>query len=163
MTAAAISRRLPSPRLVKLHRSDSVEEAAGLLGGHKNTVREWIRRGLPLVDQRRPALILGRELAAFLKQRRRANKRPCLPGQIYCVRCRKPQSPAGGMADFQALTLSTGNLIGLCPACDGLMYRRVSIGRFEQVRGDLDVRLPQAPQHIDESAKPSVNCDFKRE
>lgn len=163
MRAAAISRRTPNPRLVKRHRSYTVEEAARLLGVHKNSIREWIRRGLPVVDHCRPCLILGRDLVAFLEQRRRQNKRPCLPGQIYCVRCRQPQFPAGGMADYQAVTPATGNLVGLCPACDGLIYRRVSLTRLQQDRGDLDVRLAQAARHIDESDSPSVNCDFKRE
>lgn len=134
MRAAAISRRTPNPRLVKRHRSYSVEEVAKLLGVHKNTVREWIRKGLPLIDQSRPLLILGRDLAAFLDLRRRQNKRPCLPGQIYCVRCRQPQFPAGGMADYQALTPAAGNLVGLCPACDGLIYRRVSLTGYRSFK-----------------------------
>ena len=46
-------------RRVKIHRSYAVDEAARLLGVHKNTVRSWIKRGLPTVDNRRPILILG--------------------------------------------------------------------------------------------------------
>lgn len=163
MNRSSARRRTHNPRLVKIHRSYWVEEVAELLHVHKNTVREWIRRGLPTIDQRRPVVILGRDLAAFLDQRRRANKRPCLPGQIYCVRCRSPQRPAGGMADYLPLTSSGGNLLGLCPICDALMYRRVSYARLRDVQGNLDVRVPEATRHIDESRKPSVNSDFERE
>lgn len=163
MNRAGARRRMPNPRRVKIHRSYSVEEAAKLLRVHKNTVREWIRRGLPTVDQRRPVLILGWELAAFLDQRRRVNKRPCQPGQIYCVRCRCPQSPAGSMADYLPLTTSGGNLLGLCPVCDALMYRRVSYARLRDVQSNLDVRLPEAMQRLDDSSNPSVNSDFKQE
>jgi len=46
--------RHPNPRLPKTHRNYSVEEAATLLGVHRNTVREWIRRGLPRIDDGRP-------------------------------------------------------------------------------------------------------------
>ena len=122
-----MSRRARNPRLVKIHRTYSVEEAARLLHIHKNTIREWIRRGLPVIDQRRPILILGSALADFLAHRRSSNKRPCAPGQIYCVRCRSPQHPAGSAADYTPVTATSGNLVGLCPACDALIYRRVSL------------------------------------
>ena len=61
-----MAKRHSNPRLVKIHRSYTVEEAANLLAVHKSTVREWIKRGLPTSDDRRPTIILGRELAAFL-------------------------------------------------------------------------------------------------
>ena len=54
-----------NPNLAKIHRNYSVGEAAALLGVHKNTVRNWIKNGLPLCDDRRPALILGAELREF--------------------------------------------------------------------------------------------------
>lgn len=158
-----MSRRMRNHRLVKIHRTYSVEEAARLLDVHKNTIRDWLRRGLPTVDQQRPTLILGRELAEFLAHRRSSRKRPCAPGQIYCVRCRCPRNPAGDMADYMPLTETTGNLVGLCPTCSALMYRRVSAIKLDTVRGHLDVCLPIAVQHIGESDKPSVNRDFAQE
>lgn len=133
-----------------------------MLEVHKNTVRAWLRCGLPAVDDRRPLLILGRDLVDFLAQRRRANKRPCQPGQIYCVRCRQPQRPAGDMADYVPLAASSGNLVGICPACNTMIYRRVSYVRLEEVRGGLAVRQPGAAEHIDESSKPSVSSDFEQ-
>lgn len=56
-----------NPRLIKLHRPYSVEEAARALGVHKNSVRGWIKDGLPTVDHSRPLLILGQELRAYPK------------------------------------------------------------------------------------------------
>ena len=37
---------------------------------HKNTVRGWLKSGLETVDARRPTLVLGRKLSAFLHARR---------------------------------------------------------------------------------------------
>lgn len=158
-----MSRRSCNPRLVKIHRSYSVEEAARLLHIHKNTIRDWIRRGLPTIDQRRPVLILGRELAEFLARRRRNSKRPCAAGQIYCVRCRCPQNPAGDMADYRPLTATGGNLVGICPDCNALIYRRVSLAKLDIARGDLEVSRPEAGRRIDEIASPSVIRDLVRE
>jgi hypothetical protein len=156
-------RRLPNPRRIKIHRNYTVEEAARQLGVHKNTIRQWIKSGLPTVDQQRPTLILGRDLSAFLTQHRKARKRPCQPGEIYCVRCRQPKSPAGDIADCQPRTPLGGTLVGICPSCNSKMYRHVSYLKLEQDRGKLAVRLPEAGEHIDESSKPSVNSDFNRD
>ena len=140
--------RHPNHRLAKIHRSYTVEEAATLFGVHRNTVRDWIRRGLQTNDERRPALILGRDLAAFLVARRLKNKRTCQPGELYCVRCRATRTPAGDMADYQPLSTTSGNLIGICPVCDCLMNRRVNAAKLGTVSGKLEVTITQGPERI---------------
>lgn len=154
-------KRHPNPRLAKIHRNYTVDEIAHLFGIHKNTVRDWVKRGLPTSDGRRPMLILGRELVAFLSARRTKNKRTCQPGEIYCVRCRAPRAPAGDMVDYMPVTATLGNLVAICSACETMMYRRVSLAKLAQVRGDLDITMPQALEHIGESAQPTVNSDLE--
>ena len=155
-----MSKRHPNPRLAKIHRNYTVEEVASVFAVHRNTVREWVKRGLPTSDDRRPMLILGADLVAFLRARRVKNKRTCEPGEMYCVRCRAPRAPAGDMADYLPVTATLGNLIAICSACEAMMYRRVSLAKLEQVRGKLDITLTQALPHINESAEPSVNSDL---
>jgi len=43
------------------YRNYTVEEIAKLFGVHRNTVRQWVKQGLPTSDRKRPMLILGRE------------------------------------------------------------------------------------------------------
>lgn len=156
-------RRLPRPRLVKIHRSYSVEETASLLGVHKNTVRDWLRRGLPALTERRPLLILGRDLGEFLTARRRANKRPCRPGEIYCMRCRQPQFPMEREAQYVPLTETGGNLVGICSVCGTRMYRRIGAAGLTRESAVLVVHLPLALEHIGERCESSVNGDSKQE
>jgi excisionase family DNA binding protein len=67
------NRRIDSRR-IKIHQSYTVEEAADTLGTHKNTVRLWINeQGLPIVDERRPILLLG---SAKIADRGAASLRP---------------------------------------------------------------------------------------
>lgn len=156
-----MAKRRQNYRLVKIHRSYTVEETAIALGIHKNTVRGWIKAGLPTCDDRRPTLILGRHLHEFLKSQRQKHKRTCSAGQIYCVRCRIPVEPAGAMADLVPQGPLTGDLVGICPHCDAFIYRRVSLARLSAVRGVLDIQQPKALQHIGVMSNASVNSDFK--
>ena len=153
----------PNPRLAKIHRCYTVEEIAKLYGVHRNTVRAWIGRGPQTIDQRRPVLVLGSHLADFLTARRTVNKRPCGPGQIYCLRCREPRAPAGGAVRYHPLTPTQGNLVGLCGWCGAGLNRRVSLAKLPLVQGALSVTLAQARQHIDESPLPSLNSDFQQD
>ena len=157
----SMSKRHPNHRLAKIHRNYTVEEVARLFDVHRNTVREWIKRGLPICDSKKPMLILGRDLAEFLQARRTQNKRTCQPGEMYCVRCRAPKAPAGDMAEYIPVTESLGNLIAICPDCEAFMNRRVSLAKLEQVRGQLDITMPQALEHINERHQLSVNSDLK--
>ena len=156
-------KRRPNYRLVKIHRCYTVEEAARLLGTHKNTVRAWVKAGLPTCDGKRPILILGRDLAAYLQARRTRNKRRCQPGEIYCVRCRAPKKPAGDMAEYQPITATLGNLIGICPDCNGMIYRRASRAKLPEIQGNLDITLAEAQRRVSETDPPSLNSDFSHE
>jgi hypothetical protein len=69
-----MGKRDPNHRRVKIHRSYTVEEVARLHRKHKNTVRNWVKDGLTTIDNKRPMLILGHDLVAFLKARRVKNK-----------------------------------------------------------------------------------------
>lgn len=137
-----MGRRL-NPRLVKIHRSYTVEEAARLWPVHKNTVRAWIKAGLRTIDRRRPILMTGRELRRFLEAKLKKVKQPCAPGEFYWVRCRAPKAPAGAMADYIAVGNSSGNLRGLCPDCGILVHRRVAYARFDEFRALLDINVLQ--------------------
>lgn len=158
-----MGKRHPNYRLVKAHRNYTVEEAATLLNVHRNTVSHWTKHGLKTIDTQRPRLIHGRDLSAFLVDRRTAARRPCGPGQMYCLRCRKPVDPAGGMADYLPTRGSLGNLMGICPDCEGVIFRRVNAARLDEFRGRLDIRIRKAVEHISQCDQPSLNHAFRKD
>ena len=155
-----MGKRHPNYRLVKIHRSYAVEEIAKLFGIHKNTVRCWVKDGLATIDDKRPMLILGHVLVAFLQVRRAKNKQTCKPGELYCVRCRVPKSPAGDMAEYSPITEKFGNLVAICPDCDAIMNRHVSLAKIEQICGKMDISFPEKVRQLIESANPTVNSDL---
>jgi excisionase family DNA binding protein len=152
--------RRHSSRRVKIHRNYTIAEAAALLGAHKHTVSRWIARGgLPTTDARRPRLIHGEDLRAFLRARH-PPKQPCRNGEFYCLRCRAPKRPALGMADYIPRTATRGMLRGLCPTCERLIYRAASVRSIENLDG-LDVAFPNAEQPLVDSFAALSNVDFK--
>jgi excisionase family DNA binding protein len=155
--------RRPDRRRVKLLRSYTIDEVARTLGVHRNTVRHWIKAGLRIIDDKRPILILGSDLAEYLSRRREARRQPCRAGQMFCLKCRKPQEPAGRMADFVASSATSGALVAICPACNRLIYRRVSVARLSEVAGALDVHITRAQPRIKDTAIPNLNCHLGHE
>ena len=157
-----MGKRYPNPRLVKIHRSYTVEEIARLLDKHKNTVRNWVKDGLATIDDKRPMLILGPDLVEFIKKRRAKNRQSCKPGQLYCVRCRAPKFPWGDMADYEPVTEKFGNLTAICPDCESNINRRVSLARIWEVCGNIDITFPEEVRHIVKRTKPSVKSDLRQ-
>lgn len=158
-----MGKRHPNYRLVKIHRNYSVEEIASLCGKHKNTVRTWLKRDLKPIDETRPLLVHGQDLAAFLAARRKAKKCPSPPGHLYCVKCREPKLPAGGVVGVQAITDKVSNVSAVCPTCGGTMYRRASNQKLKEFGRNVRSVLPKAEPRISETTDPSLNCDFDEE
>ncbi len=158
-----MSSRLPNPRLAKIHRTYRVDQVANLYHKHRSTIRNWIKLGLPTCGVGKPFLIHGHDLRVFLEAKRRKNKRPCKPGEFYCVRCRAPKLPAGATAEYQPRSATSGTLVGTCPDCRIRVHRYVSLAKLYQVRGGLDVTLPSPQSRISDTARPFLNYHLKQE
>ena len=154
-----MGKRHPNHRLAKIHRSYTVNALAELFDAHENTIRTWRFAGMEPIDESAPMMFKGDEVQRFLIARRKATKRPCDPGQIYCVPCRTHRRPAGDMADYVPSSATSGNLSAICPACDRLMNRAIRRDRISAEMPDIDVSFTEAPLRIRECAQPPVNCD----
>ena len=153
--------RHPNSKRVKLHRTYTVAGAATCLAVHANTIRNYLRNGLTPIDGKRPVLILGVVLRAFLEERRAKGRQTCQPGEMYCLRCKAPRRPAGDIADYIPTTATIGNLRALCPDCEGLMHRRVALAKIEGVMPGIAVTPQQRPRHIEEREGTCGNCELK--
>jgi hypothetical protein len=140
--------KYPNHRRVKINRNYTIEEIASLFSLHKNTVRGWVKNGLPTINNGRPALFLGSEVRDFLQLRRKKSQRHCPPGTLYCLRCREPKTPYGKMLDYHPITESVGNLSGLCPDCGSGLNQFIGSKRLQQISQILDVSIPLAQKHI---------------
>ncbi|HSW71398.1 MAG TPA: helix-turn-helix domain-containing protein [Gammaproteobacteria bacterium] len=150
-------------RLIKIHRSYTVEEIASLLNTHKNTIRAWIKDGLSTTDSKRPLLVQGRDLAVFLQARRLKNKQKCNCDEMYCVKCHLPRVPAGDLVEYKPYNEKIGNLIAICPYCHSIMNRRVSLAKLKPVFGKSHITFPPLVGHIDDSNQATTNSYFRED
>ena len=155
--------RHPNFRLVKIHRTYTVNEIARLFQIHPNTIRAWRRQGLQAIDGGRPVLFKGNMVVAFLRVRREKAKRPCRPGEIYCLPCRKPTRPAGGIVEYSPSSPTAGNLRGICRTCHRAIHRRVNRSQLSAVAGDLEVTFTAPAPRLLETCDLRVNCELESE
>jgi hypothetical protein len=130
------------------------------VGTARGTIRRWLKNGLAAIDDRRPILIRGLDLLDYLKAKAKP-KQSCPPGQCYCVKCKAPKEPDGGMAEYFVLTSTSGNLRAICPTCGTLMHRRTSMVQLQQIRGALAVTIVERSPRLRDSDQPSTNDHFE--
>jgi hypothetical protein len=132
--------RHPNPRLAKIHRSYSVEAVSRLFKIHNNTASKSLRQGLEPIDDQRPTLIRGQELA----------RSACGSGRNYCLRA--PKVSAGKMAEYIEAGDTTVTLQGICSDCNRMIYRRINGLKLAAVRGNLEVTVIQARPRLRQRA-----------
>jgi hypothetical protein len=66
------------------------------------------------------------------------------------------------MAEYQPITETLGNLEGICPDCQGMIYRRASLAKLVENLGKLDITFAEAKRQLIESHQPTVNSDFRQ-
>ncbi|EHH2531200.1 helix-turn-helix domain-containing protein [Vibrio parahaemolyticus] len=130
-----------NPNLVKMHRSYSVSELAELLGVDRRTIRNWIKNGLPIIDDSRPILVLGTDIKVFIRQSRKENKRQCKPCEIYCLRCRMPRQPQTQTTKFVHEAGGIGRVFALCRECGSKVNKYFSWRQLDAIRSELQVEV----------------------
>jgi hypothetical protein len=146
-------------RRIKGKYSYTTEEAARALKLHRNTVRNWVRRGgLPALTGSRPHLILGSVLIEFLKARRLALKRKCGLGELYCLKCRAPRKPVPDLIEHSPMASGRTRIVAICPTCETLMYRFVADRNLGAPLREFAVQPGPAHGSLTDTLYLSLNC-----
>ena len=125
-----------STRNVKKHRLYSYEEAGGAVGVTTHTIRSWRSSGLQVMTSSTPHYILGAELIRYLEDKQAKKLVKTGLDQMFCFKCKTPQTPLWAMVDYIPINDTRGRLSGLCGACDGRLQRFVGkgdLGKFGQI------------------------------
>jgi hypothetical protein len=157
-----MANRRISSRRIRGHLTYTVAEAAQATSSHKNTIRHWLKNGLPALDGRQPTLIKGAALKVFIDGRNADRRQPCGPGRMYCLKCRAPKIPAFGEVEYEPKSEKSGRLIGLCPDCSTLIQRQTSGRKIREAAGNLLVQFRCEAERLDEMSLSNPNCDSQK-
>ena len=147
---------------IRRNYSYTVPEICRLFGIHKNTVRDWFRKGLQKTDNQRPCLVHGEVLKKFLDERQKSRRKKCKLHEFYCFRCHAPRRAMGNLADIEPRTEKTVMLTSFCEFCETPL-RKVQSGKtLPTIFQTFDIPRHQQ-EHIRESLSPSLNCYLRSE
>jgi len=151
-----------NPNSIKIHRSYTVIEVSETLGVHPKTVRNWIRVGLPVVDEKRPLLIIGADLRIYLKQKRKTYMHRCEAHEMYCFKCRQPNNPSIETLKFIAKPAGMAQMAGRCEECGCKANKYVSWRDVNQIWLELGGKLPIAEKHLNLRGKALLNYPLNK-
>jgi hypothetical protein len=136
-------------------------EIAKLFEIHPNTVRHWLKDGLQAIDGRRPTLVHGTALRAFISEKQHARRQKCGPSEFFCFRCRAPRKVWGNAADLATHTEKIAKLTALCCVCETAMHRTIRRADIPKIAELIDLQQ-MASERITDRPDAIPNCDFEK-
>lgn len=155
-------KRKYNPRRARIGQSYTVQDVAELYGLHKNAVFNWIKDGLPTIDQRLPYLIHGGELAEYLRKKQASRKQQCSPDEFFCFKCRIPRKAWENLADIQIRNESKLALSAVCYVCGTAMHRAGSVKKLSEYKKTFSIQTVW-DERITVLASPIVNSDMRKD
>jgi hypothetical protein len=152
-----------NPNKAKINRNYTYEELAEVYGVHKNTIAQWVIKGLPCLKEMRPFLIMGADVRDYLHARRVSNKQKCKSNELFCMRCKAPTQPAENFVEYLPISSTKGRLLGLCSRCECLINKFVSFGGLAFYFEIFDLAIPKELEQINDSDNPLLNSDQNSE
>lgn len=149
-------------RRIKSELTYTPSEIERALGVHKNTVLKWLRDGLKRIDTERPYLVYGQELVNFLRQKQQNRHQTCLPHEMFCVKCQKPQFVLNNAVDIEIYNQKQLIIRGICVTCQTKVNKLGSVNRLESYKKTFIVQTLQ-DRHIGESQNTSTICNKDKE
>ena len=126
-------------RRIKKNQAYNVEELAEVLGVTQATVRRWLKVGMPVLDEKRPLLVMGFQAQDFLRNRASKASKPLAACEFYCFGCKAPRMPLGLLADYIPSSTTSGRLNALCECCEGQVFRSISLDQKARFSEMLDI------------------------
>lgn len=116
---------------------DEICELFKNFGLHPQTIRQWIKSGLPSMKGR-PLLIYGYDLKVFLGKMNASNKCHTEFNQMFCMKCRDGQSPYKKQVQLEY----KNNFLKAkahCKSCKSLMYKSYKLDVFQELKKSFHV------------------------
>lgn len=123
-----------NPRLIRNKTSYSVSDIMKLFNVGQNTVRNWIKTGLKVSDDKIPTMIHCEELRSFLNLKQSAKKKSCNQDEMFCFSCRNPRKIRANVVILINKNDKILHLKGRCESCESFMTRKYSASKMEEIQ-----------------------------
>ncbi len=109
----------------------SIKEVSNLLKVNRKTILRWLKEGLLLLDaNNKPQLIMGYDLKAFIRAKRKVKQVKLQFDEFYCLTCKKAVKAKRGTQKTEKTGKKIGKngrdqemLCGICKECSGSIAR----------------------------------------
>lgn len=105
---------------------------------HPQTVRQWIKNGLPVIDSGKPALVYGSRLTQYLGKLNQSHKCKTAFYEMFCMKCKDAKTPSQ-----RRITLHQDNKSvkakGRCPVCKTIMNKNYKMDDIPRLRSAFRV------------------------
>ena len=160
-----INKRTYHLRSLKAKRAYSFDEIAELLNVHKNTVHQWKKEGMPLIDTENiPYLAMGQDIKDFLRTKLKNRKHPLQAGEFFCPKCKVPRKSIPDQISIQVTDRQLGKtqkqvfILGVCAIC-GQALRLFSSEAKAQIWTKKEPSPTEQHKLINGSEDSSINAD----
>lgn len=133
-------KRKYNTNLIKETLNYSIYDIASLFVIHRTTVRQWLKEGLPMIDNHKPFIVLGTDLKEFLKKRQGNRKTKCNSNELYCCKCRVPRTSWENIVDLKILNARRLLIMGVCSLCDTRTNKLSSLKNLYEIKEIFDVQ-----------------------
>ena len=110
-----------------------VEELCTMHKVHAQTVRQWVKNGLLTIDRRKPTLIYGADLKAFLGKLNKAQKCQTAFDQMFCLKCRDAK-PFYRQRIYLEQARQYVRAKALCRSCRSIMNKTYKMDDIPKLR-----------------------------
>ena len=105
---------------------------------HQQTVRGWVKDGLPVIDKQRAFLIYGEDLRVFLGKMNEKNKCKTKLNEMFCMSCKEAKPFLKNQIQLE----QKGKRVlarALCRDCQTKMNKSYSLDNISEIRNSLHV------------------------
>lgn len=139
----------------------SVCDIADLYGITPDTVFRWIRKeGLKRNIVSKKYYVHSSDLKRFLEKRNRKNKHPCEDHEMFCCKCKKPQTPQKNSLKFKVNPNKVIRVYGLCRVCNTKTNKIVGANKWSENHPLYPVKDDPIEVHSGEQESPH-KCQTK--